>query len=159
MAAIHHSVGVIYGSKASLPMLLGQREGCIIDIHNVSGPPTQAAASCRSSRPALSPYACDPSWQVTDVHPDGLRPTAGLGGNRVCDWIHVLVSVNKPGRPLPYSADRFSSQATRLAFGVSTVFGLAESACASESQTCPRVCGIARPARKRSGRTTAIDAG
>lgn len=72
---------------------------------------------------------------------------------------YVLVSVNRPGRPLPYSADRFSSQATRLAFSVSTVCGLAESACASESQTCPRVCGMARPARKRSGRTTAIDAG
>jgi len=83
--------GVLYGTKAFLPMLLAQREGCIVNISSVFGLiayPTQSAYN-------MSKFAVrgltECLWQELEgsgvravcVHPGGIRTNIEKAGRRV----------------------------------------------------------------------------
>jgi NAD(P)-dependent dehydrogenase (short-subunit alcohol dehydrogenase family) len=56
--------GVIYGTKAFLPMMLAQREGCVVNVSSVFGLVAVPSSSCHSVsvRPRTSASSRRPSW-------------------------------------------------------------------------------------------------
>ncbi|WP_207887314.1 SDR family oxidoreductase [Pseudomonas sp. 30_B] len=83
--------GVLYGTKAFLPMMLKQREGCIVNISSVFG---LLAFPCQSAY-NMSKFAVrgltECLWQELDgtgvravcVHPGGIRTNIERAGRRV----------------------------------------------------------------------------
>jgi short-subunit dehydrogenase len=83
--------GVIYGSKAFLPMFLEQREGCIVNISSVFGLvgfPTQSAYNIskfgvRGLTECLWSELDGTGVRAVCVHPGGIKTNIDKGG-RVC---------------------------------------------------------------------------
>lgn len=83
--------GVLYGTKAFLPMMLEQREGCIVNISSVFGLlgfPTQSAYNMskfavRGLTEALWSELEGTGVRAVCVHPGGIRTNIEKGG-RVC---------------------------------------------------------------------------
>lgn len=83
--------GVIYGTKAFLPMMLDQKEGCIINISSVSGLlglPTQSAYAMskfavRAFTECLWSELAGTGVRAVCVHPGGIRTHIANHG-RVC---------------------------------------------------------------------------
>lgn len=83
--------GVVYGTKAFLPMLLAQREGCIVNISSISGflsLPTQGAYAMskfavRALTECLWSELAGTGVRAVSVHPGGVRTNIDKRG-RIC---------------------------------------------------------------------------
>jgi NAD(P)-dependent dehydrogenase (short-subunit alcohol dehydrogenase family) len=82
--------GVIYGTKAFLPMMLAQREGCIVNISSVFGLvgfPTQGAYNIskfgvRGLTECLWSELDGTGVRAVSVHPGGIRTSIDKGARR-----------------------------------------------------------------------------
>lgn len=82
--------GVLYGTKAFLPMLLGQREGCIVNISSVFGLvsyPAQSAYNMskfavRGLTEALWAELAGTGVRAVCVHPGGIKTNIEKAGRR-----------------------------------------------------------------------------
>jgi NAD(P)-dependent dehydrogenase (short-subunit alcohol dehydrogenase family) len=83
--------GVIHGSKAFLPLMLDQREGCIVNISSIFGLlgyPTQSAYNIskfgvRGLTECLWSELKDTGVRAVCVHPGGIRTNIERAGRRV----------------------------------------------------------------------------
>jgi NAD(P)-dependent dehydrogenase (short-subunit alcohol dehydrogenase family) len=83
--------GVIHGSKAFLPLMLDQREGCIVNISSIFGLlgyPTQSAYNIskfgvRGLTECLWSELKDSGVRAVCVHPGGIRTNIERAGRRV----------------------------------------------------------------------------
>jgi NAD(P)-dependent dehydrogenase (short-subunit alcohol dehydrogenase family) len=83
--------GVIHGSKAFLPLMLSQREGCIVNISSIFGLlgyPTQSAYNIskfgvRGLTECLWSELKDTGVRAVCVHPGGIRTNIERAGRRV----------------------------------------------------------------------------